>query len=131
MFWEGATYPLAPGLTLIHCGGHFAGSTVLHWAAGAENREVLCTGDMLHVVEDHRYVSFMYSYVNYIPLSGAGVRRITERLIPFSYDRIYGCFESWVVASDAQVTSSTLSGSVSARYRGRTSTCIWVLQRLS
>jgi hypothetical protein len=23
VFWEGATYPLAPGLTLIHCGGAF------------------------------------------------------------------------------------------------------------
>ena len=35
VFWEGTTYPLGSGLTLIHCGGHFAGSTVLHWAAGA------------------------------------------------------------------------------------------------
>jgi glyoxylase-like metal-dependent hydrolase (beta-lactamase superfamily II) len=102
VFWEGPTYPLARGLTLIHCGGHFAGSTVLHWSAGAEGQGVLCTGDTLHVVEDHRYVSFMYSYVNYIPLPGAGIRQITERLIPFRYDRIYGCFEGWVVTSDAQ-----------------------------
>jgi glyoxylase-like metal-dependent hydrolase (beta-lactamase superfamily II) len=102
VFWEGATYPLAPDLTLIHCGGHFPGSTVLHWAAGAEGRGVLFSGDTLHVVEDHRYVSFMYSYVNYIPLAGAGVRQITERLSPLRYDRIYGCFAGWVVASDAQ-----------------------------
>jgi hypothetical protein len=34
-FWEGGAYPLADGLTLIHCGGHFAGGTVLHWAEGA------------------------------------------------------------------------------------------------
>ncbi len=102
VFWEGATYPLAPGLTLIHCGGHFAGSTVLHWAAGAEGRGVLCTGDTLHVVEDRRYVTFMYSYVNYVPLSGSAVRRITERLVPFRYDRIYGCFVGLVVASDAR-----------------------------
>ncbi len=104
VFWEGATYRLAPGLTLIHCGGHSSGSTVLHWAAGAEGRGVLCNGDTLHVVEDHRYISFTYSYVNYIPISGADVRRITERLIPFSYVRIYGCFEGWVVASEAQGT---------------------------
>ena len=32
VFWEGTTYQLISGLTLIHCGGHFAGSTVLHWA---------------------------------------------------------------------------------------------------
>ena len=102
VFWEGPTYPLGAGLTLIHCGGHFAGSTVLHWAAGAEGRGVLCTGDTLHVVEDHRYVTFMYSYVNYIPLSGVAVRRIIERLVPFRYYRVYGCFAGWVVASDAQ-----------------------------
>jgi hypothetical protein len=47
------------------------------------------------VVEDHRYVIFMYSCVNYIPFSGVGVRRIIERLVPFRYDRIYGCFAGW------------------------------------
>jgi hypothetical protein len=75
---------------------------VLHWAAGAKGRGALCTGDALHVVEDHRYVTFMYSYVNYIPLPGAGVRRITERLVPFGYARIYGCIAGWVVAGDDQ-----------------------------
>jgi len=54
------------------------------------------------VAEDHRYVSFMYSYANYIPLAGHSVRRIIERLEPFRYERIYGCFERWVVASDAE-----------------------------
>ena len=34
-FWEGETQPLAGGLTLVRCGGHFAGGTVLHWPAGA------------------------------------------------------------------------------------------------
>ena len=102
VFWEGAAHRLASGLTLLHCGGHFAGSTVLHWAAGAEGRGALCTGDTLHVVEDHRYVTFMYSYVNYIPLSGPAVRQIIERLLPFGYDRIYGCFTGWVVESDAR-----------------------------
>ena len=32
-----------PGLTLIHCGGHFAGSTVLHWAQGADGLGALLT----------------------------------------------------------------------------------------
>ncbi|MFI5242952.1 MAG: MBL fold metallo-hydrolase, partial [Gemmatimonadales bacterium] len=32
-FWEGETRALADGLTLIRCGGHFEGGTVLHWAA--------------------------------------------------------------------------------------------------
>ncbi len=29
-FWSGETYDLGDGLTLIRCGGHFAGGTVLH-----------------------------------------------------------------------------------------------------
>ena len=29
--WEGETRDLGDGLTLIRCGGHFAGGTVLHW----------------------------------------------------------------------------------------------------
>jgi glyoxylase-like metal-dependent hydrolase (beta-lactamase superfamily II) len=37
VFWEGATYPLAPGLTLIHCGGHFAGRS------GAPSHHFACS----------------------------------------------------------------------------------------
>ena len=36
VFWEGETKTLGEGLTLIRCGGHFEGGTVLHWAGGAE-----------------------------------------------------------------------------------------------
>jgi glyoxylase-like metal-dependent hydrolase (beta-lactamase superfamily II) len=36
--WEGDTLPLAREITLIRCGGHFAGGTVLHWAAGGAGR---------------------------------------------------------------------------------------------
>src|SRR5437667_6577978 len=33
-YWEGDTLALNSEVTLIRCGGHFPGSTVLHWAAG-------------------------------------------------------------------------------------------------
>ena len=33
--WEGETRDLGHGLTLIRCGGHFAGGTVLHDANAA------------------------------------------------------------------------------------------------
>jgi hypothetical protein len=33
-FWDGDTKPLADGLALVRCGGHFDGGTVLHWPAG-------------------------------------------------------------------------------------------------
>ncbi len=34
-FWGGETLPIGENLTLIHCGGHFAGGTVLPWQGGA------------------------------------------------------------------------------------------------
>ena len=73
-FWSGETHILAPGLTLIRSGGHFAGSTLLHDARGADGRGDLYVGDNLQVCQDRRYVSFMRSYPNYIPLNASAVR---------------------------------------------------------
>src|SRR5947209_5085773 len=89
-FWDGHTKTLPGGLTLIQCGGHFDGGTVLHWPAGAEGRGALLTGDIVQVVQDRRWVSFMYSYPNYIPLSARKVDRIVAAVEPFAFDRIYG-----------------------------------------
>ena len=61
-------------MTLINTGGHFEGSQVLHWAAGCDGQGALLTGDTVTVVMDRRYVSFMYSYPNLIPLRRAGHR---------------------------------------------------------
>jgi glyoxylase-like metal-dependent hydrolase (beta-lactamase superfamily II) len=102
VFWDTETHVLAPGITLIRCGGHFPGSTVLHWAAGADGRGVLLTGDTLMVASDRRYVSFMYSFPNYLPLSAASVRRVAVAVEPFAFDRIYGAWWNRVVAADAK-----------------------------
>jgi hypothetical protein len=101
-FWEGETLPLFGGLTLIRCGGHFAGAQVLHWPAGAAGRGALLTGDIIMVAQDRRYVSFMYSYPNLIPLSARAVRRIVAAVEPFACDRIYGAWWERVVHSDAR-----------------------------
>ncbi|HEX9116004.1 MAG TPA: MBL fold metallo-hydrolase [Anaerolineae bacterium] len=100
--WGGDTQTLGAGLTLVHCGGHFAGGTVLHWAAGAGGRGALLTGDIIDVQQDRRWVSFMYSYPNKIPLNAAAVRRIQAAVEPFAYDRIYGAWWGRVVAADAK-----------------------------
>jgi glyoxylase-like metal-dependent hydrolase (beta-lactamase superfamily II) len=100
VYWEGETRPLAEGLTLIRCGGHFDGGTVLHWAGGAGGRGALLTGDILQVVPDRKHVSFMYSYPNHVPLPAAAVRRIVQAVEPFEYDRVYGAFWDMVIASD-------------------------------
>ena len=61
-FWSGETYPLSDGMTLLRLGGHFPGGTVLHWKQGAGGKGVLLSGDIIQVVADRRWVSFMYSY---------------------------------------------------------------------
>jgi glyoxylase-like metal-dependent hydrolase (beta-lactamase superfamily II) len=101
-FWSGRTRPLWRGLTLVHCGGHFAGGTVLHWAAGADGRGALLTGDILQVTADRKFVSFLRSYPNMIPLSRAAVESVVAALDPYPYDRIYGAFWDRHVESDAQ-----------------------------
>jgi glyoxylase-like metal-dependent hydrolase (beta-lactamase superfamily II) len=102
VFWEGETYSLPDGLTLIRCGGHFPGSTVLHWASGASGRGALLTGDTIQVAADNRYVSFMYSFPNWIPLGAVSVDRIVKAVEPFRYHRIYGAFNG-VILSEARM----------------------------
>ena len=97
VFWSGDTHEILPGITLLRCGGHFAGGTVLHWAQGAGGRGALLSGDILQVAADNRHVGFMRSYPNYMPLSATVVTRIVDRLEPFAFDRIYGAFWDRVI----------------------------------
>jgi len=97
IFWEEQTRTLAEGLTLIRCGGHFDGGTVLHWAGGAGGRGALLSGDIIQVVSDRKHVSFMESYPNYIPLPASAIERIIKSVEPFEYDRVYGAFWDMVI----------------------------------
>ena len=91
-FWDGDTLPLAPGAMLIRCGGHFAGGTMLHWADGAAGRGALLCGDIVQVIPDRKFVSFMRSYPNFLPLSAPAVERIGALLEPFAFDAIHGAW---------------------------------------
>jgi hypothetical protein len=98
--WNGIVEPLA-GLTLIQSGGHFEGSAVLHWARGADGDGALLTGDTITVGPD-RFVSFMRSYPNLIPLPASEVRRIVATVEPYRFDRIYGGWWDRVVDRDGK-----------------------------
>ena len=100
--WEGETLPLLRGVTLIRCGGHFPGGSVLHWADGAEGRGVLCASDIAMVAMDRASVSFMHSYPNLVPLSVQQVTAIASALEPFEFDRIYGIFFDLTIAAAAK-----------------------------
>ena len=97
-FWEGETKELASGVTLIRCGGHFAGGTVMHWAQGAGGKGALLSGDIVQVGPDKK-VSFMRSYPDLIPLDATSVQHIADVLEPWPFDPIYGAWWDRIIAS--------------------------------
>lgn len=94
--WSGDVMELGGGLTLLRLGGHFPGGTVLHDA----NTSTLLSGDIVMVVPDRRFVSFMWSYPNLIPLPPAEVERIAAALEPWPFERILGAWWDRLVPSD-------------------------------
>jgi hypothetical protein len=101
-FWQGETRPLGGAFTLIRVGGHFAGFQVLHWGDFGDGLGALFSGDLPQVCMDRRWVSFMYSYPNYLPLSAASVRRIVAALEPFEFAKLFGAWPGFVVHADAK-----------------------------
>ena len=91
-FWSGEQLELSTGLTLHRLGGHFKGGTVLEWEKGNEQKGILFSGDIIQVVADPNWVSFMYSYPNLIPLPAATVERIAKKVAKLKFDRIYNAF---------------------------------------
>jgi hypothetical protein len=101
-FWDGDTQALAQGVTLVRCGGHFAGGTVLHWAQGADGRGALLSGDIVQVLPNRHFVSFMRSYPNFFPLSAPAVERLGALLEPYPFDIIYGAWFDRIVPRDGK-----------------------------
>jgi hypothetical protein len=89
--WRGR-HEIAPGLVLHELGGHFHGSSALHWAAGANGRGVLLSSDTIHGNPDGATVTFMRSYPNRIPLSAAVVTRLAAGVADLPFERIYDNF---------------------------------------
>ncbi len=101
-FWEKPTKTLWDGVTLIRAGGHFPGSTLLYWAEGADGQGAIFTADTIMVVADRRYVSFMYSYPNLLPLPAAKVQQIVDTVEPYNFAQIYGGWWDSVVREDGK-----------------------------
>ena len=101
-FWAGERRQVGDGLELVRLGGHFAGGTVCAWSAGAEGRGALLCGDIVQVVEDRDWASFMWSYPNLVPLPAAEVQRIRGVLDGLRFDRAYGAWWPRVIRDDAK-----------------------------
>jgi hypothetical protein len=110
--WDGEALKLWDGVTLIRCGGHFPGGAVLHWAHG---KGVVCAGDILTVATDRKWLSFMRSYPNFIPLSAREVEAIGTAMAPFEFDTLYGHYFDRVIPAGAkQVLEKSVARYVAA-----------------
>jgi hypothetical protein len=116
--WEGDTLSLLPDVTMIRGGGHFPGGSMLHWAKGADGRGVLCSSDIATVTTDRKFLTFMWSYPNFIPLSASQVEGIAAALAPFSFDTIYGHYFDRVIPSGGKEVLKTSVERYLAAIRG-------------
>lgn len=89
--WEDTIEPV-PGVIASQPGGHFPGSSVVHWAGGDGTGVLLCS-DTIMVNPDRRTVSFLRSYPNRLPLSAAVVERIAAHVDRYDFDRVYSNFD--------------------------------------
>ncbi len=105
-YWNEASKTLFGKLTLIKVGGHFEGSTVLHWPQGAYGKGAIFTGDGLMVASDRKHVSFMWSYPNYIPLKPSKVRQVVAAIEPYSFDRIYAAWWDRLIVENGKTAVS-------------------------
>ncbi|GAA1127420.1 hydrolase [Citricoccus alkalitolerans] len=110
--WSGSLTPL-PGLSGSHVtasqpGGHFPGSVVVHFT-GQDGAGVLLAGDTVGVARDRKWATFMRSFPNYLPLSGAVAQRIAGHLDRYDYERLYDNF-SGVISSDASAVVHRSAG---------------------
>ena len=99
--WTGELEVL-PGVVLSQPGGHFPGSAVAHWAAGADGRGVLLSGDTVFANPDGT-ASFMRSYPNRIPLSGAVALRVAGHVARRPFERLYNNFDGVIPADATEV----------------------------
>ncbi|SOC02788.1 metallo-beta-lactamase superfamily protein [Ureibacillus xyleni] len=92
IFWSGESLELQEGIVLHRLGGHYKGATILEWQNGHAQKGILLTGDIVRVVADRQWVSFMYSYANFIPLPSSTVERILNDIRNIEFSRLYDAF---------------------------------------
>jgi hypothetical protein len=95
-FWSGERRRASERVELVWLGGHFAGGTVALWNGA------LLSGDIVQVVADRDWLSFMWSYPNLIPLPAWEVERIRGVLETLEFDRIYGAWWDRIVPEEGK-----------------------------
>lgn len=101
-------FEVLPGIVLDQVGGHFPGSTVAVWSAGADGRGVLLAGDAIFPVADGN-VTFLRSYPNRIPMSANVVERIAAQVDRYEFDVLFNNFGGSVDANARAVVNHSAS----------------------
>ncbi len=94
--WKGEEKALSEWVILHRLGGHFKGGAVLHWENGVDGKGKLLSGDIIQVVADTKWVSFMYSYPNLIPLPAKKVEEMAAKVRDLPFERLYNAFHKVV-----------------------------------
>jgi hypothetical protein len=88
---------------------------MLHWAAGAGGKGVVCSADIAMVNLDRKSFTFMRSIPNHIPLSAKTVRAIGAALAPVAFDRVYSHhFERVIETGAKQILQDSVERYVAA-----------------
>lgn len=102
VFFDAPTLDLDHGVAVEVVGGHFDGSAFLHWSGARDGKGVVLGGDTLYASSDRKYVSFLYSTPNRVPLGLNAVRRIVSRTGKYDFDRLYCSWFDTFVPCDAK-----------------------------
>ncbi|MDR2255996.1 MAG: hydrolase [Arthrobacter sp.] len=104
--WSGELEPV-PGIRASQPGGHFPGSSVVHFRA-ADGAGVLLSGDTIAAVPRAGWVTFLRSFPNRLPLSAAVVRRIAAHVgARYDVERLYDNFEGRVLRDAGEAIASS------------------------
>ncbi len=100
-FWDDEAVEIVPGVTLLRCGGHFLGATMLHWGQGWGGRGALLTGGTVRIAPDG-HVGFMRSFPNLIPLDALSVQHIQSVLEAWPFEVVHGGWWDQIVPADGK-----------------------------
>lgn len=114
LFWEGDELRLENDLTLVKCGGHFNGSSVMHWSGTADGKGALFASDTISPQKRINSISFMYSFPNVIPLPARKVAHIGKIIAPYKFDRLYGAFGQNVMPNADQLVQQSVKRYIKA-----------------